>query len=127
MSSAKAKYRIHAGSRHVRDRRPVAIALLLVPLLCLGLAACGGSSGGPPSAAVQAATRSVAAKPNQHELKEMRRLVGCIRQRGFSLSEPNASGKISTGKVNVHSHRYRSAVVSCLDKLTGKHRAGIFK
>src|ERR1700728_1821212 len=99
MSPTHAKPHISSWNPRSKYQMPGVLALLLVPLLCLELAACGGSS--TVTVARQAAP-STAAKAHQRELAELRRIVVCVRRRGFDLPEPDASGRISTQGVNVH-------------------------
>src|ERR1700691_893259 len=144
MTRRSATSHINAWRGSVTNHGAAAVTLLLVSLACFGLAACGASSGASfspagipvsthpsvrtsPVAPGRATSARAAARAHRRELATLRRLVRCVRERGFDLPEPNASGRINIRGVDVHSPRYRPAVVGCIHELAGNNQHTLFK
>lgn len=120
--------------------RRTIVSLSIVPLVCLGLTACGGSSGTSSSSAANAAATGAKTAPSASassattpgnttpsstatssraadrasEIALIRRLVGCMRSKGIDLPEPDASGHVDTKGFNQNGARWRAAVNGCL-------------
>jgi hypothetical protein len=119
---------------YARRRGLAVLTSLLMSLGCLGLAACGSTSGGSSSANSTSASTTTDATSTKtsteasgtgtstksapatspRELATIRALASCLRRHGIQLPEPDASGRVNTEGVNQSSPRYRAALTACL-------------
>jgi hypothetical protein len=83
---------------------------------CLGLTACGGSSGQPPAAA--AAAQNVQAYKQQRT--ELLELVSCARRHGIDLPEPTPQNKVNLRGVNLKSPRRKAELTACYKEVVKK-------
>lgn len=112
-----------------RRLRPAVAALAI----CLGLAACGGSSRGTSSEGTAtgghhgertSGTYSGRVAARRHEVELIRSFAQCMRQRGIDLPEPDASGRIDTRGIDERSRRYKATVATCFGVVKGRLKAG---
>jgi hypothetical protein len=127
------------------NRTLATIALLVVPLACLGLGACGGSSSKPSSsAAATTATHSTAettpatttasttptsttptttAPPsNEPTIKTAHQFAlvyECLRHSGIALPPLKSVKSIGELKVNTSTPQYRSTLAKCRHEVLG--------
>jgi hypothetical protein len=121
----------------------VLVSLLSVSIGCLGLSACGGSSGGSSSPTTSTANARVtsssttapaprtdpsakapASQASPKEVAAIKALVECLRHHGIQLPEPEASGHVDTQGVDQNSPRYKAALTACLHELQSEHPPG---
>jgi hypothetical protein len=128
MSIWSATSHSNARCRCVAAHGSTAIALLLVCLPCLGLTACGTSSGGGGASAAKASeahtTTNVVANEGgaqspagRRKIAELRTVLRCVRRHGVAVPEVSATGSIDMSGVNQSSHRYQVALQNCVYEL----------
>jgi hypothetical protein len=127
----------------IRSSAVAAVASLVVSLACLGLAACGSSSGGspgsqtgsaattappgttasrtpPPSTstpATTAPTESATAIAQRRKLAL--RVASCMRSKGIKVPEPSATGYIKVGAALAGSSSFRASTAQCIAEAGG--------
>ncbi|MFI5004033.1 MAG: hypothetical protein ACHQE6_03370 [Solirubrobacterales bacterium] len=121
-------------SRISVNRRGTAtiIVLALLGSASLGLSACGSSSSGSStsSTANAVATGTTTSTPTStapttttegraREVALIKALVGCMRQSGIKLPEPDASGQVNTHGINTNGAHYQAVLKRCLHKAQG--------
>ncbi len=123
---------------HAGRARGARISLVLVPLACVALSACGGSSkparSATTSAAAAASTTTPPATPSTApapaptqttqattqttqappERAALLRFLNCMRRHGIHMPEPDAAGHVSLRGLHVKSRRYQTVGSACL-------------
>jgi hypothetical protein len=113
------------------------LALLLVPLACLALTACGSSNSSPSTSSSATTTAAAAAttttsatttpattpEPTKEQNKaatfqrrhaEIVAAVNCMHQHGYNLPEPNSKNEVNLKGFPTNSPRYQAASGVCI-------------
>jgi hypothetical protein len=125
--------------------RRATIALLVVPLACLGLGACGSSSGGSsssastpasthttaeapasttptattPASTTPTSTTSTTEEPTIRTAKEFSEVYECLRHNGIPIPPLKSVKSIGKLKVDTHTPQYQAALATCRTKVLG--------
>lgn len=107
----------------LKENAPAVIASLALPLLCVGLTACGSSSGGSPAnastpaaASAAAATTSSAAHKALNDPVRRRaamQVTKCMHRNGVDVPEPGPSGYITIRGALANSRQFHAATANC--------------
>jgi hypothetical protein len=139
-----------AAHRWIRanNRRSATVALLVLPLVCLGLGACGSSSGGSSSSSSSSAkpastsamaettpattasapasttptstgTTSTSTEPTIRTARQFQLVYECLRNSGINLPPLKSLKSIGEVKVNTNTPQYKAALASCRKKVLG--------
>jgi hypothetical protein len=109
------------------------VALLLLPIACVALSACGSSHHSPSTsssataaAATTTPTTTTPAAPNTNATAEQQAaafqrrhakivaVVNCMHHHGYQLPEPNPKNEVNLHGFPVNSPRYGAAAQICL-------------
>lgn len=117
-------------------RVPVTIALLVVPLACLGLGACGSSSKKPSASASTAAMPATTAststapasttpstttskEPTITTSRQFTAVYECMRHNGIGLPPLKSMKSIGEIKINTNTPQYQSTLTKCRHQVLG--------